>query len=126
MMDPPAVRCLLVDAPSSLLTIASRRVFAHIPTRTDAPCCIGRHKTEALNMNDWIDLLQWPAMVVTVLAGLLVGSKSARRRKAGFMAFLLSNALWIAWGWHDDAWALIALQLCLIVTNLRGILKNEE
>lgn len=77
-------------------------------------------------MNDWIDLLQWPAMVVTVLAGLLVGSKSAPRRKTGFCAFLLSNALWIAWGWHDDAWALIALQLCLIVTNVRGILKNEE
>ncbi len=77
-------------------------------------------------MNDWIDLLQWPAMVVTVLAGLLVGSTSAGRRKTGFFAFLLSNALWIGWGWHDDAWALIALQLCLIVTNLRGILKNEE
>lgn len=77
-------------------------------------------------MSDWIDLLQWPAMVVTVLAGLLVGSKSSPRRKAGFAAFLVSNALWIAWGWHDDAWALIALQLCLIVTNVRGILKNEE
>jgi uncharacterized membrane protein len=76
-------------------------------------------------MNDWIDLLQWPAMAVTVLAGLLVGSKSALRRKAGFITFLLSNALWIAWGLHDDAWALIALQLCLIVTNVRGVLKNE-
>jgi len=77
-------------------------------------------------MNDWIDLLQWPAMVVTVLAGLLVGSRSSVRRKTGFVAFLVSNALWIAWGWHDDAWALIALQLCLVVTNVRGILKNEE
>jgi hypothetical protein len=77
-------------------------------------------------MTDWLDLLQWPAMVITVLAGLLVGSTTPRRRRAGFFAFLLSNALWIAWGWHDDAWALIALQLCLIVTNVRGILKIEE
>lgn len=77
-------------------------------------------------MTDWIDLLQWPAMVVTVLAGLLVGSRSSPRRKLGFVAFLASNALWIAWGWHDEAWALIALQLCLIVTNVRGMRKNEE
>ncbi|WP_373987131.1 hypothetical protein [Duganella sp. BuS-21] len=77
-------------------------------------------------MGDWIDLLQWPAMVVTVAAGLLVGSKLPVRRKAGFFTFLLSNALWIAWGWHDEAWALIALQLCLVVTNLRGVLKNED
>lgn len=76
-------------------------------------------------MDDWLDLLQWPAMLITVLAGLMVGSKSALRRKAGFITFLVSNALWIAWGWHDDAWALIALQLCLMVTNVRGILKNE-
>lgn len=77
-------------------------------------------------MNVSLDLLQWPAMAVTVGAGLLVGSRAPARRKAGFIAFLLSNALWIAWGWHDDAWALIALQLCLMVTNVRGILKNEE
>lgn len=77
-------------------------------------------------MGDWLDLLQWPAMAITVAAGLLVGSRASWRRKAGFITFLVSNALWIAWGWHDDAWALIALQLCLVVTNVRGILKNEE
>jgi hypothetical protein len=77
-------------------------------------------------MGDWLDLLQWPAMAITVAAGLLVGSRTVWRRKAGFITFLVSNALWIAWGWHDDAWALIALQLCLVVTNVRGILKNEE
>lgn len=77
-------------------------------------------------MGDWLDLLQWPAMVVTVAAGLLVGSRKPLRRKAGFITFLISNALWIAWGWQDDAWALIALQLCLVVTNVRGVLKNEE
>ncbi len=77
-------------------------------------------------MGDWLDLLQWPAMAITVAAGLLVGSRTSWRRRTGFITFLVSNALWIAWGWHDDAWALIALQLCLAVTNVRGILKSEE
>ncbi|TFW19376.1 hypothetical protein [Duganella callida] len=75
-------------------------------------------------MDEWLDLLQWPAMVVTVLAGLLVASHQERRRRYGFHAFLLSNALWIIWGWHDEAWALIALQCCLVVTNVRGVRKN--
>ena len=76
-------------------------------------------------MADWIDALQWPAMAITVAAGLLVSSSRAGRRKAGFWSFLLSNLLWIAWGWHDGALALIALQLCLAVTNVRG-LRNSD
>jgi hypothetical protein len=77
-------------------------------------------------MGDWLDLLQWPAMVVTVGAGVLVSSAHAQRRKLGFISFLLSNALWIAWGWHDGAYALIALQLCLCATNVRGLFKNDD
>jgi hypothetical protein len=77
-------------------------------------------------MNDWIDLLQWPAMSVTVLAAWLVASGHHRRRKLGFWCFLASNALWVAWGWHDGAWALIALQLCLVATNVRGAFKNQD
>ncbi len=75
---------------------------------------------------DWLGLLQWPAMAVTVAAGWLVASKHHRRRLVGFALFLVSNALWIAWGWHDGAWALLALQGFLAVTNVRGLFKNEE
>jgi len=73
----------------------------------------------------WIDALQWPAMVVTVLAAWLVASQSRRRRTAGFWIFLLSNALWIAWGWHVSAHALIALQVALAALNIRGAWKND-
>ena len=75
---------------------------------------------------DWLDLLQWPAMAVTVTAGWLVASKKRRRRLVGFGAFLLSNAMWVAWGVHDGAWALVALQGFLAVTNTRGLFENES
>ena len=74
---------------------------------------------------DALDLLQWPAMLVTVLAAWMVASQSKRRRKTGFWIFLLGNALWIAWGWHDGAHALIVLQLALAAMNLRGAFKND-
>ena len=74
---------------------------------------------------DWLDLLQWPAFAVTVAAGWLVASDRARWRLTGFMLFLVSNALWIAWGWHDAAWALVALQVTLVVTNVRGVADNR-
>jgi hypothetical protein len=75
---------------------------------------------------DYLDFLQWPAMVVTVLAAWLVASRSRGKRSAGFWCFLLSNGLWIAWAWHDRAYALLALQLFLIVTNIRGVLRHRR
>ena len=78
---------------------------------------------------DWdtlIDFLQWPAMVVTLCAAFLVGARHARRRIVGFYTFILSNALWIIWGVHDGAWALIALQAGLLAMNVRGIWRNEK
>ena len=74
---------------------------------------------------DALDLLQWPAMVVTVVAAWLVASQAKRRREAGFWCFLLSNVLWIIWGVHDHAYALVALQVALAALNVRGAHKNE-
>jgi hypothetical protein len=74
---------------------------------------------------DYIDLLQWPAMAVTVAAAWLVASLSKRKRAVGFWLFLSSNVLWSVWGWHTDAYALIVLQVCLAAMNVRGVYRND-
>ncbi len=74
---------------------------------------------------DWWNALQWPAMVVTLVAAWLVGSTDKARRNWGFWTFLASNALWVAWGWHDGAWALIILQFGLAAMNIRGVVKAQ-
>ena len=72
-----------------------------------------------------LDAIQWPAMLVTLVAAWLVASQSKRRRSWGFWCFILSNVLWVVWGWHASAYALIALQVGLFLLNLRGAKKNE-
>jgi hypothetical protein len=74
---------------------------------------------------DVIALIQWPAMLSTILASWLVASQKKQRRQWGFWVFLASNVLWVIWGWHDNAWALIALQFALAFMNIRGVAKNE-
>ena len=74
---------------------------------------------------NFLDLLQWPAMIVTVVAAWLIASQAKRKREIGFWCFLFSNALWIVWSWHDHAYALIALQIALALLNIRGLFKNE-
>jgi hypothetical protein len=73
-----------------------------------------------------LDLVQWPAMIVTVAASWYVASTRRERRSVGFWLFLLSNVLWVIWGIHASAYALIALQACLAVMNVRGEWKNAR
>jgi hypothetical protein len=75
---------------------------------------------------DYLNLMQWPAMLATVLAAWLVGSMSKKKRGIGFWVFLFSNVLWVVWGYHTDAYALILLQFCLAGLNIRGAMKNES
>jgi hypothetical protein len=42
----------------------------------------------------------------------------------GICMLRVSNVLWVIWGEHADAYALIILQFCLFVMNLRGFKKN--
>lgn len=74
---------------------------------------------------EWVALVQWPAMVATIVAAWLVASRHKRRRVIGFWVFIGSNILWIVWGWHASAYALIVLQFALAALNIRGVLKNE-
>ncbi len=75
---------------------------------------------------DFVNLLQWPAMAITIAATLLVASSDSRHRKTGFWLFLASNGLWIAWGVHAYTPALIALQIALAGLNIHGALKARR
>jgi hypothetical protein len=75
---------------------------------------------------EWIDFIQWPAFVASLAAAWLVASNHTGRRNLGFWIFLLSNLLWIAWGIHSSAYALIALQVCLGALNIRGLRKTDS
>ena len=85
---------------------------------------LGFLRSSQRRMN-WINLLQWPAMIVTVGAAWLVASQRKFKRNWGFWLFLLSNLLWVVWGLHDGAYALILLQICLALLNIRGAMKNR-
>lgn len=74
---------------------------------------------------EWMEHLQWPAMVATLLSAWLVAAQNKKRRRWGFWAFLISNVLWIGWGWHDHAYALILLQVGLAAMNIRGVATND-
>lgn len=44
----------------------------------------------------------------------------------GFVYFSLSNMLWVVWRVYSRAYALIILQVCLFLMNLRGLKKNSK
>jgi hypothetical protein len=71
-----------------------------------------------------LELMQWPAMLLTLVAAWFVASGSERRRRWGFWLHLVSNLAWVAWGVPAGAWALVVLQFCLAAMNIRGARKN--
>jgi hypothetical protein len=76
-------------------------------------------------MTTALDLVQWPAMLATLVAAWLVASTARTKRNSGFWWFIASNLLWTVWGWHAHAYALIVLQAGLLALNIRGAKKNE-
>lgn len=69
--------------------------------------------------------MQWPAMAVTVYSSWLLTSTSKRRRCMGFVGFLISNVLWTLWAVPAGVYAVVLLQICLALLNLRGLQKNR-
>jgi hypothetical protein len=78
-----------------------------------------------VNWASYVDYVQWPAMLTTVIASWYVASTVESRRNWGFWVFLASNVLWVVWGLSARAYALIALQVCLAAMNIRGARKTE-
>jgi len=77
-------------------------------------------------MEDYLAYLEWPAMAITLAAAWWMGSTKQQKRIIAFGMLIVGNLMWIGWGWGDEAWALIALNVGLLALNIRAIMKNEE
>lgn len=77
-------------------------------------------------MEEFITFLDWPAMAISLLAAWVMASQKPHKRVWAFWMYLTGNVMWIAWGWGEQAWALIVLNLALMALNVRGIYKNEH
>jgi hypothetical protein len=73
---------------------------------------------------DYYNLLQWPAMVINILAVWLLTFQARHTRHAGFVLSLVSNVLWVIWGLHVQAFAVLGLQFALAAINIRGMQKT--
>ena len=93
--------------------------------RRVVPVCVELLST-LKSKDPMLEMIQWPAMVVTLVASWCVASKKDSKRHLGFWLFLASNALWIVWGIHTSAYALVALQIGLAAMNIRGANKTDE
>ncbi len=77
-------------------------------------------------LEEMLNYIQWPAMIVTIAAAWYVGAERKDNRNWGFWLFLLSNFLWLIWAIPQEAWALAILQISLAIMNTRGVLKSEK
>ena len=73
---------------------------------------------------DFVELLQWPAMAITVLAAWFMGSIRAKRRIVAFWCFTAGTAIWVVWGLSHAAYGLITLEVIMALMNMRGLKKN--
>jgi hypothetical protein len=77
-------------------------------------------------MEEFFALLEWPAMAISLAAAYLLASQKPEKRMWAFVLLIVGNLMWVAWGWGEEAWALIALNVGLMALNVRGIFKNEH
>lgn len=74
-----------------------------------------------------MEWLQWPAMVLSLGAAWLTGDADASHRAVGFVLYIVSNVLWITWGWRTKTptpWGLIVMYLVFSFLSARGLVNN--
>jgi hypothetical protein len=80
----------------------------------------------ALVLLESFSRFSFAAALATIIGAYCVGSTRRSRRIVGFIIFVVSNVLWILWGWPRAAWGLIFVQFALMALNARGLVKNES
>ena len=68
-----------------------------------------------------MSLLEWSAAAIALAGAWALGYKAAPVRLLGWSCFLMSNVLFITWGVLIGAVGFTVMQLCFLLTSVRGI-----
>lgn len=68
-------------------------------------------------------LIEWVAAAFGILGAGLLAINQPTISGYGFVAFLLSNALWIGWGLRQRAYGLLTMQAGFTITSVLGIYR---
>jgi hypothetical protein len=74
-----------------------------------------------------MDWLQWPALVFALAGAWLTGDADATHRVIGFILYILSDVLWIWWGWkmkQPRPWGFILMYIVFTFLSSRGLFNN--
>ena len=66
--------------------------------------------------------LDWVGMALGLLALWLMGNRDRR----GFIAFMISNAIWIGLGWWIGSLAMVIGNAVILAVNFRGLARWKE
>ena len=66
--------------------------------------------------------LDWVGMALGLLALWMMGNRDRR----GFVAFMISNAIWIGIGWWIGSLAMVIGNAVILAVNLRGLARWKE
>jgi hypothetical protein len=58
--------------------------------------------------------------------GWVYGFSATASTHIAFWGFIFSNALWVVWGWHTNAFGLVVLECILLGMNACGFRKNQR
>lgn len=67
-----------------------------------------------------LDVLQWSGCAFGVAGSFLLARKN-QHSKYGWVSYVISNALWIAYGIETRAWGLVTQQVAFTYTSALGI-----
>lgn len=69
-----------------------------------------------------VEVIEWGAAICAMAAAVLIAGDFGRHRTGtGFILFSLVSVLWMAAGYLQSSWALIAQNAILLAINLYGV-----
>ena len=75
-------------------------------------------------LSEALAFLQWPGVVLGLAGALLVSQSDSRRRRIGFLTWIVSNICLVLYALTIGAWGLLGMYIFYGLTSALGVKNN--